>query len=662
MTSANSPILLIIFSVLLIACSTSEQTTQQLAEPIQQVPVEPERPVANEIKLPDYFSNAIEKGTRTKTGQPGPKYWTNYTNYDIDVKVEPSDTMLYGSARIEYINNSPDTLRILAFELSQNLHAKGNMRNEPAEITGGVRLSNITVGETELEQVSRFQPGYVVQGTNLFVILPEAVLPNESEELEIDWSFKIPQAGTGARMGYSQQNLFYLAYWYPHAAVYDDLQGWFADQFLGNAEFYHGFGNYDLAITVPEQWIVMSTGALENAQDVLASNIFSRYEKAANSDTVVTIVSEDDFGKVTASSDTGSLTWKFTAKNVRDVAFSLTKESQWDGTRTPVGDIDGDGQTDYTRIHSFWRSSAPLWKEEAAYAAHSISFLSEYTSLPYPWPHMTSVEGAGIIGGGMEFPMMTLMGSYNGRSPQALYDVTAHELAHMWIPMIVSNNERRRAWMDEGPTTFHEANARWDYKPELFSRLEEFSGYLGFAGNDFENPIMRWSDYHYPGPSYGVASYPKTGSLLIALQGVLGEETFTKAWKTYLQRWAYKHPTPYDMFNTFEDVSGRNLDWFWRSWYFENWTLDQGIKSVSQQNGNLEVVIEDLGDAIMPVLLRITLSDGSSIDSRISAEEWIRGSRTATAVIPVDGTVSAVSIDPDNYFPDTDRSNNTWQN
>jgi len=274
---------------------------------------------------------------------------------------------------------------------------------------------------------------------------------------------------------------------------------------------------------------------------------------------------------------------------------------------------------------------------------------------------MTSVEGAGIIGGGMEFPMMTIMGSYNGRSSQALYDVTAHELAHMWIPMIVSNNERRRAWMDEGPTTFHEANARWDYKPELFNRLDEFSGYLGFAGNDFENPIMRWSDYHYPGPSYGVASYPKSGSLLIALQGVLGEETFTEAWKTYLQRWAYKHPTPYDMFNTFEDVSGRDLDWFWRSWYFESWTLDHSIESVTQQNDILEVVIQDLGDAIMPVLLRITLSEGSSIDARIGAEEWIQGSRTATAVITVDGTVSAVSIDPDNYFPDTNRSNNTWQ-
>jgi len=660
--TSNKHILLLLLPLLFTACSGSEQTLQQTSKPEPQEPVTFERPIVNDIVLPGYFEKAITNGTRTESGKPGAKYWTNYTHYDIDVTIEPADTMLYGSAHIEYINNSPDTLRIIAFELSQNLHAEGNMRNEPAEITGGVQLSKILVDGTKLKQVDRFQPGYIVQGTNLFVILPKALFPNQSEELEIDWSFKIPQAGAGARMGYSQQNLFYLAYWYPHAAVYDDLQGWFVDQFLGNGEFYHGFGNYDLAITVPEQWIVMSTGELQNAQEVLAPNISGRYEKAANSDSVVTIISEDDFGKVTKSSGTGLLTWKFAAENVRDVAFSVTKESLWDGTRTPVGDIDGDGEIDYTRIHSFWRSSAPLWKEEAAYAAHSISYLSDYTGIPYPWPHMTSVEGAGIIGGGMEFPMMTIMGSYNGRSSQALYDVTAHELAHMWIPMIVSNNERRRAWMDEGPTTFHEANARWDYNPELFSRLDEFSGYLGFAGNDFENPIMRWSDYHYPGPSYGVASYPKSGSLLIALQGVLGEETFIEAWKTYLKRWAYKHPTPYDMFNTFEDVSGTDLDWFWRSWYFETWTLDHSIKRVSQQNGKLEVVVEDLGDAIMPVLLRITLSDDTTIDTRINAEAWLKGSRTASLVIPVDATVRAVIIDPDNYFPDADKNNNSWKN
>jgi len=349
MTSTNY-LLFILLPLLFTACSGSEQTLQQTSKPEPREPVTIERSIVRDITLPGYFEKAITNGTRTENGKPGAKYWTNYTNYNIEVTVEPADTMLYGSAHIEYINNSPDTLRIIAFELSQNVHAEGNMRNEPAEITGGIHLSNIKVDGTELEQVNRFQPGYVVQGTNLFVILPKAVMPNQSEELEIDWSFKIPQAGAGARMGYSQQNLFYLAYWYPHVAVYDDLQGWFVDQFLGNAEFYHGFGNYDLSITVPEQWIVMSTGILKNAEEMLAPNIFHRYQDAANSDSVITIVSQDDFGEVTPSSASGLLTWKFSAENVRDVAFSVTKESQWDGTRTPVGDINGDGEIDYTRI------------------------------------------------------------------------------------------------------------------------------------------------------------------------------------------------------------------------------------------------------------------------------------------------------------------------
>ncbi|MEX0720916.1 MAG: M1 family metallopeptidase [Balneolaceae bacterium] len=650
---------IILFSTLglLTACSTSKTSTDTSAEESY---VQPERPIPYPVEEPMDFQYAVERGTRTLSGEPGPEYFTNFAEYRIDAELSPADTMLHGVADISYTNNSPDTLNVLVFELAQNLHKEGMPRMEAAEITGGMNISRISIEGREIHEVNRFQPGYVIQGTNLIVILSSPVLPNQITEVEINWNFKIPQAGASGRMGYSQDNLFFIAYWFPHIANYDDLQGWFADNFTGNAEFYHGFGDYEINITAPENWLVMSTGEFQNPEEVLAPDILERYRQAGESDEVMTIVSPDDFENTTVSSEDGSLTWRFSAENVRDAAFSATSESQWDAIRTPVGDLEEDGETNYAQINALWRHTAPLWKDAAEYTAHSISFLSDYTGLSYPWPHMTSVEGAGIIGGGMEFPMMTIIGGYNNRPIEALYDVIAHEIAHMWIPMNVSNNERRHAWMDEGATTFHEANARWDKFPDSFDRSGEFDNYLGIAGTPFEGEIMRWSDYHYPGPAYGTASYPKPGSVLIALEGVLGEDVFEEAWKAFMDRWSYKHPTPYDMFNTFEDVSGKDLSWFWRSWYFETWVLDQAVADVRQSENEATITIADFGEVPMPVDLTIVLEDGSEIEKRIEADIWLKGVRETSVSIETPSRVISVTIDAEKFYPDINRQNNTW--
>ncbi len=504
------------------------------------------------------------------------------------------------------------------------------------------------------------RPTYIVRGTNMVIYPPENISPNDSVTVEINWNFKIPQAGASGRMGYSKDNLFYIAYWYPHVATYDDLQGWFGDNFTGNAEFYYDFGDYNISITVPEQWTVMSTGTFQNPDEVLAPYILDRYQKAITSDKPVSVIAEDDFGSVTKTREDDALTWRFRAENVRDVAFSATLESNWDALRTPVGDLNEDGNTDYALINAFWRNEAPYWKDAADYTAHAISFFSDYTGLEYPWPHMTSVEGADIIGGGMEFPMMTVIGSYNNAGSEALYDVIAHELAHMWIPMIVSTNERRHAWMDEGATSYHESLARKDRFPERYSRFDEFNRYLQLAGTTYEGEIMRWSDYHYPGPAYLIASYTKPASVLIALQGVLGDKLFHDAWTTFMKRWAYKHPTPMDMFNTFEDVSGRDLDWFWRSWYYETWVLDQGISNVEQQDGKAVITIQDFGEIPMPVDLTITFEDGSQTETRISVEDWLDGKRTTSTTIDAPSDITRVEIDAEVYYPDINRANNIW--
>jgi aminopeptidase N len=272
---------------------------------------------------------------------------------------------------------------------------------------------------------------------------------------------------------------------------------------------------------------------------------------------------------------------------------------------------------------------------------------------------MTAVEGEDIIGGGMEYPMMTLIGSYTqAKSDSALYSVIVHELAHMWVPMIVSVDERRYGWMDEGTTTFNENQARKEFYPGSHPESGDRDSYLAVARMGGEGEIMRHSDYQYNPTAYVVASYYKPATVLAALRGLLGEETFNRGYREFLSRWAWKHPYPWDMWNTFEDVSGRDLDWFWQSWYNTTWTLDQAVQGVSASGSESVVTIRDLGNVPMPVRLTLTYADGRTERREIPVDTWLTGARTATVSVP--GSVTRVVIDAENDFPDIDRANNVW--
>lgn len=655
-------------------CATTQQATDQdvktepaVSDTSENLPGQ-DRPVPNPIttEIPNAFYSAVETGTRTMSGEPGAEYWQQWADYKIDVELLTDEKKVKGKGTITYYNNSPDNLNVLLLELSQNLHKEGVERNESAEVTGGVTLHKVSYEGKELNELesSRDRTGYGVNGTLLVIRPSNTIAPGDTVQLEIEWDFKVPQQGASGRMGYSEDNLFFISYWYPQMRVYDDVIGWLDDPFTGNAEFYHGFGNYNVNITVPEQWLVAATGELTNSRDVLKDEIHQRMQKGHQSDSVIHVVTEEDFGNVTQSTENGKVTWSYNAEHVRDFAFSVTKESMWDATRSAVGDHrDGDGKTDYSFINAIYRSSAPLWTNGAEFTRHSVGYLSEYTGLEYPWPHMTSVEGGGIIGGGMEFPMMTIIGDYRGRPETSLYAVIAHEIAHMWVPMQVSTNERRYSWIDEGTTTFNENRSFIDYFPERNNpEQSEFQSYLQIAGSDYEGPIMRWSDYHYNGFAYGIASYPKPAAMLVSLRNLLGEETFQEAFEAFLERWRYKHPYPWDLFNTFEDVSGRDLGWFWRSWYYETWVLDQAVGNVTETEAGTEIVIEDYGEVPMPATVEITLSDGSTLTREVPVETWLRGNTRTVITIEPGAVVTKVVIDPDRNYPDMDRSNNSWEN
>lgn len=658
---------ILIFPFLLFSCTTTETVTDTESEDELSVS-DIERPIPYPVEVPNAFEQAIQENTRSSDGTPGENYWQNEASYTLHAELDPENHTLLGQAKVTYQNNSPHDLEVIVFELAQNLHKAGTPKKEDAEITGGKELNKIFLNGNELSETTlsarwmENSDGYVVDDTRLYIFLQEPTTSGSSAEFEFEWTFEVPQEGASGRMGRSRDNLYMIAYWYPQVAVFDDVYGWMDDTFVGNAEFYHEFSDYDLTVTAPENWIVMGTGEFLNPDQTLNPEVLDRYDNAGESDEVMTIVDFDEVDNATVSTDDGMITWRFQSEQVRDVAFSATRESKWESARTPVGDVDGDGETDYSRINTFYRDTAPLWSEQTDYAQHSLTFLSDYTEIPYPWPHMTSVEGADIIGGGMEFPMITLIGDYNTAGAIALYGVTAHELAHMWVPMIVSTNERRYTWIDEGHTSFHTQQANVDrFGAEQFNRGNLFGQYLQIAGTDLEGEMMRWSDFHYPGPAYGVASYPKPASVLTALRGVLGEEKFYEAHTEFMDRWAYKHPYPWDLFNTFEDVTGEDLSWFWRSWYYETWVLDQSITNVQQEGNEAIITIEDLGRVPMPVHLEITFEDGSTETAELDVDHWLEGHRTREYVIDTSSDIVKVEIDPETLFPDVDRSNNVWE-
>ena len=621
----------------------------------------PPRPFPNPVEVPRGYARAVERGTRAANGLPGPRYWQQWANYRIRTSIDPAAKTVTGSETVVYHNRSPDTLAVLNVQLLQNLHRPEAVRDEENEVTGGLTLTRVAArGQALTEITGRGQAGYLVQGTNLAIRPAAPLLPGDSIQLEFAWTFKIPQAGASGRMGYDADNLLFMAYFYPQMAVYDDVVGWQTDAFLGTAEFYMGYGNYDYTVDGPDGWVVMGTGRLTNAAQVLPAPVLQRWQRAMASDTTVHVLTAADFGpgNATARGANGRLTWSFHADSVRDVAFSVTRESLWDAARTPVGDRNGDGRTDYVTINSFWRQSAPAWRNAVRFEQQSITHHSQFTGVKYPYPHMTAVEGANIIGGGMEYPMMTLIGAYTGRSDTTFYSVVSHELAHMWFPMVIGVDERRYGWMDEGTTDFNENEARGDLFPgtQPNPHVQEQQQYVQFASRGFDTDLLRWTDYQYPGPYGGFSTYTKPATLLWALRGLLGEETFVRGYQQYARAWAFKHPKPWDFFAAFNSAAGRDLGWFWSTWYANAWQLDQAVASV---NGNT-ITIRDLGNAPMPVRLAITRQNGQTERREIPVDTWLAGAREATVTVAAGSPVTRVVIDPEMYFPDINRSNNTW--
>ena len=628
------------------------------------------RPIPGAVVIPPAFGRAIANGTRTPSGEPGPHNWVQHARYSIDASIDPATNTLTGSERVTYVNNSPDTLTQLAVYLRQNVFRAGSQRRDDAPLTDGVKLARVVANGSTLVELSSDEEsssstsrraGYEVDGTVMWMRLPTPLLPHSSASLEFAWSFIPPLTPSDGREG-RDDHLYLMGYWYPQVAVYDDVNGWMADPYLLEAEFYMDPADYDVRITSPRGWVVGATGSLQNGDSVLSSAAREKLAQARSTGSVVAISTPRDGGAAFAS-PAPTVTWHFTAPNVRDFAWGTSDRYQWDATRALIKDASG--KPDTVNIYSFFRldARASAWAAGGArYTRDAVQQLSAYL-WEYPWPTMTSMEGV-LTGGGMEYPRLTFMQPW--ADTLSLAGDLMHETGHMWFPMQVGSSETRFPWMDEGFTQFDAAQGmRQLYgEPRKGGRIADQEPgqralYVKRALAGEDQILMTPGDL-FPSNLYNVMYYDKTAQILSALRGILGEETFHRAYREYGRRWIGRHPYPYDFFNTIEDVSKQDLSWFWSSWFFEAWPLDQAIVSVKNDGTSVAITIEDRGLAPMPVELAVTRANGKVERVHIPATVWLHGARTYVARVARGAEVMKVEIDPDGWFPDVDRTNQLW--
>jgi len=631
------------------------------AVPAAAQPAQPARPRPYPVFESPGFVRALQQGTRTRTGRPGPRYWQQFADYKLSAVLDPAARRLTGEATITYHNRSPDTLQVVVFHLYQDLFAADGIRNEAVPVTGGLELTRVRAqGRTLAAATDDTSAAYQRFATLLNIRLPEPLMPGGSAAFEFGWTFTVTP--DGAPRGGTDGEVFFLSYWYPQVAVYDDVTRWQDDPYKGTAEFYMGYGNYEVALSVPEGWLIGSTGVLQNPDEVLSSATRERLASAASTREVVRIVtdSERGAGKATARGAGGRLTWRYRAENVRDFAFGGSEHYLWDATTATVGDLDADARPDRALIHTFYRPSRRpwAWDQSARYAQHSIEFLSGYL-WPYPYPHATAVDGVTSCAG-MEYPMITCIGG--PRDTLLLYSVIVHELAHMWFPMQVGSDEKRFAWQDEGLTRFNQAQGMREFFRGFDREAQSRENYQRLARLGGEVELMRHGDlYPFDTPAYGVASYDKMATNMVALRGLVGDRRFREAYREYGKRWINRHPTPWDFWNTFNEVLGQDLNWFWRTWWFETWTLDQAVGEVKAAGDSTAITIEDRGLAPMPARVAVRRSDGSTQRYEVPVTTWLAGVRRWTFHVRSQPGITSIEIDPERIFPDLNRENNVWR-
>jgi hypothetical protein len=599
---------------------------------------------------------------RGANGMPGPSYWQQRADYRIAAALDTATQMVTGTVRIRYHNNSPDVLPFVWLQLDQNLYRPDSWGAaiNPADsrwgfrgFVGGYTLTNVRVDGRAAR--------YEVSDTRMRLQLDRPMSPRASAiTITMGFSFRVPEHGSD-RMG-RDGTLYEIAQWYPRMAVYDDVRGWNTEPYLGQGEFYLEYGDYDYSVTVPAGYTVAASGVLQNSAQVLSVAQRSRLQKAARSTEVVPIITAEE---AAPRAKAGTRTWRFVARNVRDVAWAAAPDFRWDATST--GPMKGAPNGVLCQSYYPLGKTGRAWEAAAEQTQFSIRRYSELV-LPYPYPQATSVAGPV---GGMEYPMFVMV--HYGRpldDPTSIFRTLDHEHGHQWFPMIVGSNERRYAWMDEGLNTYINAfsmerrYAGTDRATEVLPFYVQ--NWRDIRARGIESPLMTMPDHVVPG-ALGAIGYRKPGAVLLTLRNhVIGKQVFDSAFKAYARAWAFKHPTPGDFFRAIESYAGADLSWYWRNFFYTNAVLDVGIETVRHQGSGEDrsaiVTLRNVTNVPFPVMLRVRHASGKVADIRLPVDIWA-GTTTFEAAIPAgaDDVVGA-RLWPDPSVPDWDSTNDSWGN
>ena len=679
---------------------------------------------------------------RTASGAPGKGYWQQKADYEMKVFLNDQDQTISGEEIITYYNNSPEDLTYLWVQLDQNVRAgdsdtplirESTMKDTLStfavfrltggkqDYEGGFKIKSVKSGSKDLK--------YIINKTMMRIDLEEPLLAGTNMKFSVAWSYKInnrlsDNGRSGLEYFEKDKNYLYtIAQFFPRMAVYIDNEGWQNKQFLGRGEFALTFGNYEVELTVPSDFVVGATGVLQNANEVLTATQQKRLSQAKKSyDKPVIIITQEEAEKNEKSRSTSTKTWKFKAENVRDYAFCASRKFIWDVMAVKLS-----RNNEPLAMSYYPKEGNPLWEEWSTVAvAQTLKTYSKHT-IEYPYPKAISVHTASI---GMEYPMICFNygrpdddGTYTDRLKHGMISVIIHEVGHNFFPMIINSDERQWTWMDEGLNTFAQYLTEKELDPNYPSRRGPAANIVPYMSGErgLVRPVMTNSEQIR---QFGNNAYAKPATALNILRTVvMGPELFDKAFKTYAERWAFKHPTPADFFRTMEDASAVDLDWFWKGWFYGTdyvdieldkvrWfqmqseddgmetktikgseqpiesdgiedfgaapqpfvfkerkqpfgeyrqTVDQSeIRKNAEGKHFYELTLKNNGGMVSPVIIEWTYIDGSVELQQIPVEIWKINEQEVTKVFVKNKEVTNIVIDPDKMTADINTENNVF--
>ena len=604
---------------------------------------------------------------RSASGAPGPKYWQNRVDYNISATLDEATSKVKATITITYKNNSPEKLPYLWLQLDQNSFKEGSrgLSITPAKsrygaqgenFSGGYEITNLSVSQKS--KTVKFTS--LVEDTRMQIRLDQPMAANgDVAVIKMDYTYQIPVLGSDRTGHLTTKNgeIFAVAQWFPRMSVYDDILGWNTLPYWGAGEFYCEFGDITFDVTVPASHIVMGSGELLNPQEVFTATQLQRWNEAKNSDKTVHIRTEAEVTDPKSRPAKDKLTWKFKMINTRDAAWSSSKAFVLDAARInlPSGKkslavsahpVESNGNDGYGRAVEYVKAS-----------------IEHYSKMWLEYPYPMAVNVATNIGG-MEYPGIVFCG-WKAKKGDA-WGVIDHEFGHIWFPMIVGSNERKFGWMDEGFNTFindlssTEFN-NGEYKPRKMNMHAIGKQVIG--NPKFENMMLMPDGMAEA--NIGINLYYKPSWALHVLRDqILGKDRFDFAFRQYINNWAYKHPTPYDFFRTMENAAGEDLSWFWKSWFLNNWKMDQGISEVKEVKNNgaitaYNIKVDNLDKMPMPIILGIKTKSGKTDLVKVAADVWMKNTSWVVRY-PTTEEVVEVVLDPQQTLPDSNADNNKW--